>query len=90
MLDLIYDYEKTRFQLQKRIYELNAILRNDTLMTIEREKLISRRDMLTRERCELLDNIVELKKHLRKEELLHVNDQTHSGKYCRMRPVSDS
>ncbi|MBR1527846.1 MAG: hypothetical protein IJ642_00930 [Oscillospiraceae bacterium] len=90
MLDLIYEYEETRFQLQKRIYELNKQLRKDTLMTIEREKLIARRDMLARERCELLDMIIELKKHLRKEELIHVSTQTHSGKYCRIRSLSDT
>ena len=90
MLDLIYHYQETRFQLQKRIYELNKILRNEMLMTMEREKLTARRDMLARERCELLDNIIELKKHLRKEELAHVKNRTYSGKYCRMRPVSDS
>jgi len=69
MLDLIYDYEQTRYQLQKRISQLERLLKNENLLTMERESLTARRDLLVTERYELLNSINEMKKHLQKEEL---------------------
>ena len=69
MLDLIYDYEQTRYQLQKRISRLERLLKNENLLTMERESLTARRDLLVTERYELLNSINEMKKHLQKEEL---------------------
>lgn len=68
MLDLIYDYEQTRQQLQQRINRLNCLLKNENLLTMERESLTIRRDLLMTERLELLVHINEMKKHLGKEE----------------------
>lgn len=78
MLDLIESYEKTGFQLQNRISELNGILRDKSLQTIEREKLTARRDMLSRERSEIVADLIEMKQHLRKEEMPYVRPETCS------------
>ncbi len=79
MLDLIRDYENTRYQLYVRIKKLNQLLKNESLMTIERESLTIRRDLLCRERLELLENILEMQKHLGKEELyLYAKYEAHS------------
>ena len=75
MLELIDDYELSRFQLQKRICELNKMLLSPSLQTIERENLTVRRAFLVKERSELLETILELKSHLGKEELIYA--QTH-------------
>ncbi len=88
MLALIEDYEQTRFQLQRRIYELNKLLRDDNLRTMEREKLIARRDLLTRERSELLEDILEMRRHLSKEEANHAKPYT--GRYQRFRAAAGS
>ena len=90
MLELIYDYEFTRFQLQKRIYELNQKLQSDSLRTIEREALTARCDALGKERAELLEMILEMKSHLGKEELAYVQTHPCTGKRSRYRPESDS
>ena len=68
MQDLIKNYEHCRLLLQNRIYELNKLLRNNTLQTIERQTLTARRDMLTTERTELSLAILDMKKHVRKED----------------------
>ena len=79
MLDLILDYEKTRYQLHVRIKKLNRLLKSESLLTIERERLTVRRDLLSRERLELLENIMEMQKHLEKEELsLYAECKTYS------------
>ncbi len=78
MLDLIFDYENTRYQLHLRIKKLNQLLKSESLPTIERESLTVRRDLLSRERLELLENIMEMQKHLGKEELyLYAERKTH-------------
>ena len=66
--ELIANYENCRLLLQSRIYELNKLLRNNTLQTIERQVLTARRDMLTTERTELSMMILDMKKHLKKED----------------------
>ena len=86
MLELIYDYEFTRFQLQKRIYELTKSLQSRSLRTMEREKLLARRDVLSQERTELLEMILEMQAHLGKEELNYVKNHPCSGKNTRYRP----
>ncbi|MBD5143392.1 MAG: hypothetical protein HDT22_07275 [Ruminococcus sp.] len=68
MQELIANYENCRLLLQSRIYELNKLLRNNTLQTIERQVLTARRDMLTTERTELSMMILDMKKHLKKED----------------------
>lgn len=83
MLDLIYDYEQTRYQLQKRITRLERLLRNENLLTMERENLTARRDLLMTERFELLNSINEMKKHLRKEELSDEICTAHTGTHGR-------
>lgn len=87
MLDLIDDYEQTRFQLQKRIYQLNKILKTESLRTMEKERLTARKDLLTRERTELLNSILDMRKHLKEEEKQHVQ---YSGKYARLQSFPDS
>ena len=67
MQELIANYENCRLLLQSRIYELNKLLRNNTLQSIERQVLTARRDMLTTERTELSLVILDMKKHLKKE-----------------------
>ena len=79
MLPLIYDYEFTRFQLLKRIYELNQQLHSDALPTIERETLTARCNALRKEQAELLEMILEMKSHLGKEELHYVQTHPCSG-----------
>ena len=76
MLDLIQNYELSRSQLQQRICELNALLKNPSLQTIEREKLTLRRDMLYTERRELVEDILQMKQHLGKEERSYVRYET--------------
>lgn len=83
MQDLINDYEHCRLLLQRRIYELNKLLRNDALQTIERQTLTARRDMLMTERTELLLAIIDMRKHLKKEEF-YGNPETCSGTYNRI------
>ncbi|MDE6005666.1 MAG: hypothetical protein K2G88_09810 [Oscillospiraceae bacterium] len=65
MQDLIKNYENCRLLLQSRIYELNKLLRNNTLQTIERQTLTTRRDMLVTERTELSLAIIDMRKHIK-------------------------
>ena len=84
MLDLICDYEQARYQLQKRIFYLERLLRNEDLLTMERETLTARRDLLAMERLEMLNSINEMKKHLTKEELSDEICKAHTGAYGRI------
>ncbi|MBR4318687.1 MAG: hypothetical protein IKP69_01385 [Oscillospiraceae bacterium] len=79
MLTLIYDYELTRSQLLKRIYELNQQLHSASLPAVEREALTARCNALRKEQAELLEIILEMKSHLEKEELNNVQTHPCSG-----------
>ncbi|MDE5883488.1 MAG: hypothetical protein K2H29_00170 [Oscillospiraceae bacterium] len=64
MQDLIADYENSRQMLQKRIQELNCLLKNQTFQTMEREHLAARRDMLCKERDDIIHLMADMQKHL--------------------------
>lgn len=64
MKQMIKAYEKSRKNIEKRVHELTEALRNPTLRTQERERLETRRELLTAERIELLHMIREMKEHL--------------------------
>ena len=61
MKAMIQAYEMTRTQLLNRIHELNAALRDDTLLHRDRERLLLRKEMLTIETIELLHTITDMK-----------------------------
>lgn len=70
MQNLIADYESCRMHLQRRIYELNTLLQNDNLQTIERETITVRRDLLVKERMELTCAVIDMRRHLPPKEVL--------------------
>ena len=61
MKTMIQAYETTRTQLLNRIHELNAALRDDTLMHRDREHLLLRKELLTIDSIELLHAIADMK-----------------------------
>jgi len=77
MLNLIHDYQLCRTQLQKRIHELNRMLRDESIKPDERENLKARRDMLKTECSEMLRTINEMQKHLKGVECLETDSYQH-------------
>ena len=63
MKEMIRDYKEARTLLQKRIRELNKILKEEKLMSGERDKLKSRKELLQDESIEMLHVIIDLKQH---------------------------
>lgn len=63
MQHMIKAYETSRTSIQRRIRELTAALRDDTLMHRDRERLMQRRDLLTAESIEMLHIITDLRRH---------------------------
>ncbi len=63
MQKMIQEYERTRAMLLSRIHEINAMLRDNSLMTHEREQLERRREMLTAETIDMLHVLVDLRRH---------------------------
>ena len=64
MEQMLNDYVQCREQVMKRIRELNRQIGQPHLRTIERESLITRRDLLKTESLELLHVIHELKEYV--------------------------
>lgn len=65
MEKMIREYKKAREMLRGRVHELNEVLREAELTAMEQTQVVLRRDMLVRERVELLHRIREMQSHLR-------------------------
>lgn len=64
MEKLLADYQALYRTIVCRIYMLKKQLENDTLRTMEYERLQARHDMLEKERWEIVDAMNEMRKHL--------------------------
>ena len=78
MLDLIYDYQKSRKMLCLRIEELKTALKNPALSPKEQKDLFDRKKLLAEESLELLHIIREMQMYLTEEE--QTVYETTSGK----------
>ena len=65
MEKMIREYKKAREMLRGRVHELNEVLKEAELTAMEQTQVVLRRDMLVRERVELLHRIREMQSHLR-------------------------
>ena len=63
MEKLIKEYEELYRAIVRRIYELKKKYNTEFLMTMERQNLKARIDLLEEERFELVQTIAELKRH---------------------------
>ena len=63
MEKLIKEYEELYQAIVRRIYELKKKYKSEILMTMERQNLKARIDLLEEERFELVQIIAELKRH---------------------------
>ena len=61
MQTMIQSYETARIKMLHRIHELNAALRDDTLLHRDRERLLLRKELLTAETIEMLHIIAAMK-----------------------------
>lgn len=82
MRQMIKAYEASRKKIEKRVHELTAALRNPALRTQERERLETRRDLLTAERIELLHSIREMQQHMA-EITAETTEEAENGRTCR-------
>ncbi|MDE6657456.1 MAG: hypothetical protein K2J88_02600, partial [Oscillospiraceae bacterium] len=63
MEKLIKEYEQLYQAIARRIYELKKKYNTEFLMTMERQNLKARIDLLEEERFELVQTTAELKRH---------------------------
>ena len=63
MEKLIKEYEQLYRAIVRRIYELKKKYKSEVLMTMERQNVKARIDLLEEERFELVQIIAELKRH---------------------------